>query len=114
MRSARTHPYPYLAPNTPTCGFAITWGIDDQLKTPYSEVIDFSVQRQLPGGFVFEADYVGRFGRHLLQQLDLAEPLDLADTKSGMDYFTAGTMMSRLVDIESGQSQRSCARDSLL
>ena len=94
--------YPYLAPNTADCGFAITWGIDDRLKTPYSEVIDLSVQRQLPGGFVLEADYIGRFGRHLLQQLDLAEPLDLADPKSGMDYFTAGTMLSKLVDINHG------------
>ncbi|MGC1298604.1 MAG: carboxypeptidase-like regulatory domain-containing protein [Alloacidobacterium sp.] len=96
--------YPYLAPNSPDCGFAITWGIDDKLKTPYSEVIDFSVQRQLPGGFVFEAAYVGRFGRHLLQQLDLAEPLDLVDTKSGMDYFAAGTQMSKLVDANGGNS----------
>lgn len=96
--------YPYLAPNTPDCGFAITWGIDDKLKTPYSEVVDFSVQRQLPGGFLFEADYVGRFGRHLLQQLDLAEPLDLVDTKSGTDYFAAGTLMSKLVDANGGNS----------
>ena len=99
--------YPYLAPNTPGCGLAITWGIDDGLKTPYSEMVDFSVQRQLPGGFVFEADYVGRFGRHLLQQLDLAEPLDLADPKSGTDYFTAGTMMSKLVDANQGNGQAS-------
>jgi hypothetical protein len=96
--------YPYLAPNTLDCGFAITWGIDDKLKTPYSEVVDFSVQRQLPGGFLFEADYVGRFGRHLLQQLDLAEPLDLVDTKSGLDYFTAGTLLSKLVDANGGDS----------
>ncbi|MBV8436374.1 MAG: TonB-dependent receptor [Silvibacterium sp.] len=94
--------YPYLAPNTLACGLAITWGIDDRLKTPYSEVVDFSVQRQLPGGFLLEADYVGRFGRRLLQQLDLAEPLDLADPQSGMDYFTAGTILSRLVDINQG------------
>ncbi len=69
-------------------GFAITWGIDDRLKTPYSEAIDFSVQRELPGGFTLETAYLGRFGRRLLQQLDLAEPLDLVDPQSGMDYFT--------------------------
>jgi hypothetical protein len=96
--------YPYLAPNTLGCGLAITWGIDDRLKTPYSEVIDFSVQRELPGGFVLEADYIGRFGRHLLQELDLAEPLDLADPQSGMDYFAAGTLMSRLVDLNNGNA----------
>jgi len=98
----QTVTYPYLAPNTIDCGLAITWGIYNRLKTPYSEVVDFSVQRQLPGGFLLEADYVGRFGRRLLQQLDLAEPLNLADPKSGMNYFTAGTMLSKLVDINGG------------
>ena len=34
-------------------------------------------------------------GRHLLQQLDLAEPLDLVDPKSGMDYFAAGTLLAK-------------------
>jgi len=70
-------------------------GIDGSLKTPYSLTADLSVQRQLRGGFTFEAAYVGRFGRHLLQQLDLAEPANLVDTKSGMDYFTAARMMSQ-------------------
>ena len=70
-------------------------GIDDHLKTPYSIAADFSIQRQLPGGWTLETAYVGRFGRHLLQQLDLAEPTDLVDPKSGMDYFTAATMMSQ-------------------
>ena len=97
--------YPYLAPNTIDCGYAITWGIDDRLKTPYSEVVNLSVQRLIPGGFMLEANYVGRFGRHLLQQLDLAEPLNLADPKSGTTYFTAGTMMSKLVDQNQGNPQ---------
>jgi hypothetical protein len=70
-------------------------GIDGKLKTPYSLAADFSVQRQLPGGFTFEAAYVGRFGRHLLQQLDLAAATDLVDPKSGMDYFTAARLMSQ-------------------
>ena len=96
--------YPYQAPNSLDCGFAITWGIDDKLKTPYSQAVAFSVQRQLPGGFLFEAAYVGRFGRHLLQQLDLAEPLNLVDTKSGLSYFAAGTMLSKLVDANNGNS----------
>ncbi len=86
--------YPYAPPNA----FAITWGIDSHLKTPYSIALDFSVQQQLPGGFLLEAAYVGRNGRHLLQELDLAEPVNLVDPKSGMDYFTAATMLSKLAD----------------
>ena len=91
--------YPYTAP---TGNFAITWGLDNRLKTPYSESIDFSVQRQLPAGFTLEADYVGRLGRHLLQSLDLAAPVDFVDTNGGGDYFNAGSQLSRLVDINGG------------
>ena len=43
--------YPYTPPTDANCGFAITWGIDDHLKTPYSETVDFSIQREAPGGF---------------------------------------------------------------
>ncbi|HXP11395.1 MAG TPA: TonB-dependent receptor, partial [Acidobacteriaceae bacterium] len=88
-------PYPYTPPNTVNNGLAITWGIDDHLKTPYTIAADFSIQRELSHGFSIEADYVGTFGRHLLQQLDLAEPLDLVDPKSGMDYFAAGTLLAK-------------------
>jgi hypothetical protein len=90
--------YPYTAPNNVNCGLAITWGIDNRLKTPYAEAFNLSLQRELPGGFTFEADYVGRLGRHLLQQLDLAEPAPLADGKGGTGYFAAATALSKLAD----------------
>jgi len=91
--------YPQTPSNDPSgVGFAVTNGLDDHLQTPYSHVFNLSVQRELPGGFTFEANYVGRLGRHLLQQIDMAQPLDLVDSKSGMDYYTAATMMSQFVD----------------
>lgn len=98
--SAPSNPsYPY----TPEAdAFLITWGIDNKLKTPYSEAFDLSVQRELPGGFLLETSYVGRLGRHLLQQLDLAQPVNYLDTKSGSDYFTAGAQLSKLVDQNGG------------
>jgi hypothetical protein len=92
-------------PYTPPEGlFQITWGLDSKIKTPYSEAIDFSIQREIPGGFTVEAAYVGRLGKHLLQQLDLAEPVDYADPQGGGDYFTAGSQLSRLVDQNDGNS----------
>jgi Carboxypeptidase regulatory-like domain len=91
--------YPYTAPEG---NFGITWGLDNHLKTPYSESIDLSLQRQVPGGFTFEVNYVGRLGRHLLQSLDLAEPVDFRDTQSGVDYFTAGAKLSAMVDANGG------------
>jgi hypothetical protein len=60
------------------------------------------LQRELPGGFIVEANYVGRLGRHLLEQLDLAEPVNLVDNNGGGDYFHAGALMSRLTDLNGG------------
>lgn len=88
--------YPQGASTNPFgAGFIIGYGLNDRLKTPYSYVLNFSIQRQLPAGFVLEAAYVGRWGRHLLQQLDLAENLNLVDKKSGMDYVTAGRLLDQ-------------------
>jgi hypothetical protein len=88
--------FPVTPPSTlDSGGFAITWGLDDKLKTPYSHVVDFSVQRELPKGFVVEASYVGRFAHRLLQEDDVAMPLNLVDPNSGMDYFTAATMLNK-------------------
>jgi hypothetical protein len=90
-----TQAYPYYAPQG---NFAITWGLDNRMQTPYSEMFDFSVQRELPGGFTLETAYVGRLGRHLLQQVDLAEPVDYVDPAGGGDYYAAGRQLSMAVD----------------
>ena len=94
--------YPYTPPSSSSCGFAITWGIDNHIKTPYSYGLDFSFQRELGGGFIFEEAYVGRLGRHLLQQLDLAEPVNLVDKQGGGDYFTAAAKLSHISDLNGG------------
>jgi hypothetical protein len=94
-----TATFPYTPPEN---SFAESFTVDNHMKTPYSEAMDFSVQRELPGGFTVEAAYVGRLGRHLLQEVDLAEATNFVDTKSGMDYFTAGTLLSKDVDANKG------------
>jgi len=99
--SPQTQAYPFTAPQY---NFAITWGIDNRLKTPYSENLDFSIQRELPGGFTVEGAYVGRLGHHLLQSLDLAEPVDYVDPQGGGDYYAAGTQLSKDVDANGGAS----------
>ncbi len=92
----QTVSYPALSPTDPlTTGFAITHGLDSQMQTPYAHVVNVSWQRQLPSGFVLEAAYLGRFGRRQLQQIDLAQPLDLVDPKSGQDYFSAASQLSK-------------------
>ena len=85
-------------PTTPPAIQALTWGIDSSLKTPYSHVFDLSVQYQLAKGNSLEVSYTGRLGRRLLQMRDIATPLNLTDPKSGSDYFTAATKLSKYVD----------------
>ena len=93
---APTGSFPLTPPSTlSTGGFAITWGMDNKIKTPYAEVFDFSLTRELPRGFVVEGSYIGRMSHHLLQEQDLAMPLDLVDPGSKMDYFTAMTLLSK-------------------
>jgi len=89
-------------PYTPPGLFGINFGTDNDLKTPYSEAFNFSFQRELPGGFLFEEAYVGRLGRHLLQQLDLAEPVNFNDPQGGGTYFAAGAQLSKQVDGHDG------------
>ena len=90
------HGFPYTPSSDPnTYGLAIAWGIDNHLKTPYSHVVDFSISRELARNFVIEATYTGRFARHLLQEIDLSQPLDLVDPASKMDYFSAAQMLSK-------------------
>jgi hypothetical protein len=76
-------------------GNAFGWGIDNHLKTPYSYAMNLSFQRELPNGFVLETSYVGRMGRHLMQQVDFSEFLDLVDPKSGMDYYSAASILAK-------------------
>jgi len=99
----QTATFPY-APPSGLSGFAITWGLDSKLKTPYTEAFNLSVQHQFPKGFTLEADYVGNMGRHLIQSLDLSEPVDYVDPGGGGDYYSAGTQLSRLVDLNGGNN----------
>jgi hypothetical protein len=80
----------------PDDAFAISWGLDRSMRTPYSHAIDFSISRELTHDMSLDLAYVGRFSRRLPEQEDVAMPLNLKDPKSGMDYFTAATMLSKL------------------
>jgi hypothetical protein len=107
LAPAPTAPFPFTPPVSTLANSVqqIAFGFDDKLKTPYSELLDLSFQRELPGGLIFSATYVGRLGHRLLQQRDLAMPLNLKDPKSGMDYFTAATMFAKLANANTPPSQ---------
>jgi len=82
--------FPQTFPDTLSSGgFAITWGLDNTIKTPYAYTLDLSISRELGGGFSIETAYVGRLGHRLLAQEDVAQPLDFVDKKTGIDYYKA-------------------------
>jgi hypothetical protein len=85
-------------PVTPGDSVAISYGLDNRLHTPYAYGFDLAISRELPKGLIVEAAYTGRLAHRLLQQLDLAMPLDLVDPKGGGDYFAAATQMSKLAN----------------
>lgn len=89
---------PPTVPQAPAGGFPqtpplragnLTQTIDDTLVTPSAHVVSAIVGRELSGKMSVEAGYVGRFGRDQLVRRDIAMPLNLVDTRSGMDYFSA-------------------------
>jgi hypothetical protein len=49
-----------------------------------------------------EANYVGRLGRHLIQSIDIAQPVDYVDPQGGGDYYAAGTILSQITDANGG------------
>lgn len=73
--------------------FAISWGIDSKIKTPYSHLIDFAISRELTPSTSLEISYVGRLAHRLMSQQDVAMPLDIH--AAGTDYFAAATALSK-------------------
>ena len=74
--------------------FAISWGMDSKIKTPYSHLLDFSIARQLHNGSSIEVAYVGRLAHRLLAQEDVAMPINLK--AGGSTYFAEAAQMSKL------------------
>jgi hypothetical protein len=93
------------AMNPPAGLQAITWGLDQSIKTPHSWAIDFSIGRELPNKFSIQVSYVGRLGRNLLTQRDLRQPLDIVDPKTGIDYYAAATALAKVAETGLASSQ---------
>ncbi|MGA8234819.1 MAG: TonB-dependent receptor [Candidatus Acidiferrales bacterium] len=82
-------------PVTPSnAAFAINWGLDQSVKTPFAHVFNFSLARQVTPTSSLQIAYVGSIGRRLPMQVDLAAPADLVDPSSKMTYFQAAKMLS--------------------
>ena len=79
-----------------TGSYAVYWGMDDSIKTPYSYTLDLSIGRELGHNYTLEVSYVGRLSHRLLTQEDVAAPLDLVDPKTHVDYYTAVQALAKL------------------
>ena len=78
--------------------FTFDYSINQRQKTPYAETFNLSVQHEFPFNLAVTASYVGRLGRHLIQNLDVAMPTNLFDPTSGQSYFQAATAYDKMVD----------------
>lgn len=82
-------------PITPDpAAFIVSNTIDNGIRTPYAHLMNFAIGRELPGGLTLETAYVGRRGRKLLTRRDFAQQINLVDPASGVDYYTAATMLA--------------------
>jgi len=91
--------FPVTPSNT---AFAINWGLDQSVKTPYAHVFNVSLTRQVTPNSSLQLSYVGSVGRRLPMQVDLAQPTNMTDPASGMTYFQAAKMLSQ--EIVAGDS----------
>ena len=84
--------FPYVPSNS---AFAINWGLDQTLKTPYAHIFNFSLSRQITPHSSLQIAYVGTIARRLPLQVDLAMPANLTDPSSKTTYFQSATMLSK-------------------
>ncbi|HEX2270180.1 MAG TPA: hypothetical protein VHH35_11620, partial [Pyrinomonadaceae bacterium] len=81
-------------PNCPVspsglCTGEFNYAVDQRFRIPYSIQYSFGFQRELPGDFILEASYVGRQGRKLFSQADVAQVTNFRDPVSGQFLFDA-------------------------
>ena len=99
-------PQPVTHPLTPFVDNGVPFGnaegqfnytVDPNFRTPFAYVFSFGVQRQMPGSFIVDVEYVNRLGRKLFAQADAGQAVNFLDTTSGQKLFTAFNALSQEV-----------------
>lgn len=81
----------------------LSFQVDPRTRTGRSYNVDFSYQRELPGGIILEAAYIGRFARRLPQAVNLnSAPYMFVDKGSGQSFAQAYDAVANA--LRSGQS----------
>jgi len=76
-------------------GERIESSIDSKLQAPAEYVWNLTYERQFKANTTLSVSYIGRAARHLLARRDVTAFNDVVDPKSGMDWYTAGTMLEK-------------------
>ena len=86
-------------------GERIETGVDSNLHAPKEYVWNFTIEREMRAGTTLSVSYIGRLGRGLLARRDAMAFNDVRDPKSGMDWYTAGTILEkqRQLDVDTSQ-----------
>ncbi len=87
--------FPQTAPfRNPGTG-KIETSLDQNLVSPINYSWNVSYGRRLPGNIWMDASYIGRLARNLLAGRDVMMLRDIRDTRSGLTYNQAGTILDR-------------------
>ncbi len=70
-------------------------GLDTALQAPNHYQFNLTFEREFGAGMLFQASYIGRLARNLLATRDVMALNNLRDPKSGMDWYTAATMLEK-------------------
>ncbi len=76
-------------------GERIETGVDSNLHAPAEYVWNLTYERQMRAGTTLSVSYIGRMARSLLARRDAMAFNDVRDPKSGMDWYTAATMLEK-------------------
>ena len=92
-------------PQTYPEGSGTPGSIDQSIRSPYTINMNFSIGREFSHGLFVQGSYVGRLSRRSLARVDTAMPTNLKDPASGMTYFQAAQIMSKLARANTDVSQ---------
>lgn len=76
-------------------GERIESSVDSRLHAPTEYVWNLTYEREMRAGMTLSVSYVGRMARGLLARRDAMAFNDIRDPKSGMDWYTAATMLEK-------------------
>jgi len=76
-------------------GERIETGVDSSLHAPTEYVWNLTYERQMRAGTTLSVSYIGRMARSLLARRDAMAFNNVRDPKSGMDWYTAATILEK-------------------